>query len=863
MPSVDLLLEGERRGLLSDDQQNLLNEARRRGMAPGAPSDQDQAQAPSWSLTDLPGNLLTGAANILPAAYNLVTQPFDILSRVRAPISPERTAELAKQRKEQGFFSPLASDIKGVGKEFALGTASGATFGVPDALKLIPPPANQEAADFRTLGQYAGGALTGKKLFDVAKLAMSPFKAALAAPAVMSAAPSVAQGDIGGTIENAITGAGLGAAGLGLGRAGGELLNRFSPEQRALRAESNAIGGGRGVVQQVGREATQGRMPGTATEIPASVEEAGQTVQNAGLLAGQKAREAATQFRNQAISLAPPDAQVPHSSIEKLRSLVDEGSTTLQSSTSKKLGQLANELDQKVTGPAIGFGKRGLAGAPQDVIDQVRATLGLQGEGVTFKDLVGIREELNKIPTPNDQAARLVKMARKAVDSDIDTFGQQYPDAVKAYRQWQQFYGREVGQYHGEGAPLRSLTEQEYGRFTTPASQVIPKLASQSPEYIRNVYEGIRKGPNGEAAVDNIQAGAAQHLIESSLDPVTQQMNPRSLIKTLRDPASARKWQELLGPRYENFRKLSDALAESGIKPSDQPAALGFWEGFHILRGGMMAAAGNPIGAAYHLMTGGTMALAPAWFDNMVNSALGRQLLAKGLVERAGTPAAAVVQAKIADFARKQGMPTDIDVTPPERLPSQSGGTRRGLPPTSIEMGVRPPGFQPPRPPPLTLREPAINLGQRPPPGQLGLPQPMIRQGPPPNAPIAMGSRITDVPATVQTPATNEVLRGYQLPKYNIPTTPIRMGGSKINELSDFSPMMTLKGAQSVVDALRARFADGGMANADELAVLQEIAQNPATPERLSQIANRLYSAFQERQQHPAINRLARARTNG
>jgi hypothetical protein len=518
-------------------------------------------------------------------------------------------------------------------------------------------------------------------------------------------------GTLGGLGEGLGAGARLAGRGVGKGVELAQAANLLKGD--ALLEQSKALGGGQGVMQEIVKQGAQplySRMP----EVLTTLEESGQTLQNAGRLAAEKVRAQSSAMRQEAINLAPKDATVPNSFVGKMQTMVDDGSTVLQSATERKLHRLAAELDTTGAGPALTLGGKSLAGAPPELLERIKAVLPPVNEGITFEKLTNLREDLNRLPAFDDFSRRLVGLAVKAVDSDIAQFGKKFPEPVRAYNEWKDFYAREVGAYHGEGAPLRILTDTEFGRPKMPYSEKIPELVAMAPENIRSAMAAIRKGPAGKAAVDDIQAGVAQHLRELVIDQATGTTNPQALLKQFGNPKDIRRWREALGPRFDPYYNLAKELRSAGVtmETGAVPGAVHFWPTFHAMRGAMMAVGGNPVGAMYHLSTAGSMTLFPAVFEKIASNRAGAKLLAAGILEKPGTPRAGVIQENILRSAAQETKKDPRLLMPPSEGPGSqvSGGAPGDRPfwrPPVINMGetAAPEGFRIPNTPPALTKD--------------------------------------------------------------------------------------------------------------------------------------------------------------
>jgi hypothetical protein len=206
-------------------------------------------------------------------------------------------------------------------------------------------------------------------------------------------------------------------------------------------------------------------------------------------------------------------------------------------------------------------------------------------------------------------------------------------------------------------------------------------LVKLPSEQIQTVMQGIRKGPNGPNAVDNIQAGVMQHLIEGSIDPSTDVFNPSTFVKELGTPSGRRQYQELLGPRFDNAMKFRTALQNAGLKTyGGSPGAVGFSTAYHALQGGVAISTGRLGGAAYHLGTMGLMVIAPATFQRLLNNRVGRNLLAAGVLEKAGTPRAGVIVDKLAKVVDDLGGQGVKQLAPPPQGQIPQGPFYQGPP---------------------------------------------------------------------------------------------------------------------------------------------------------------------------------------
>lgn len=578
----------------------------------------------------------------------------------------------------------------------------------PETLKPTTP---QEAWAQRE-GEITGGIATGKPVYKGIAAGANALKVPkvlqpFAAGNVIGAAGPLAQGDLGTAAEQA---GAMGATAL-VGQAGAKALGKVAalPKDLEIRRWAKELGSGRGVQKAINEQIAAGKWPSAVEQPynlfnePTNVAEAGQTLQAAGHMAGEKVREVSSSMRDESIRLSHGTGTVTASPVDEFRNIIGDTPGVLQSATEKRLGRLADQLSTE--GERIGG--RGIAGASPETLDQIRAKLNLQPAGRTFEELVNLREDLGKIRAVTDPDKKVMKLAIAATDKAVDQFGSKAPDALRAYRDWQRFYRTQVGPFYGEEAPIRNFTNRPYGEFEKPASKVIPELVNMAPEQIGNVMQAVRKGPHGAAAADNISAGAYQHLYESALDTATQQFSPKKFIKTLNTPELARKYEAALGDRYGDAVKFKDALMKVGLADyKGEPGAVKYMAGYHLFTAGQQLGAMNPMGI-WHGIRAGTILIAPKMFYRMIENDMGRKLLAEGLLQKPGTPRAELIQNRITKVAMDLGGKDEGPLPDPDLLPPGGPGPR-GLPSPAIAAGPPGEGRYPEYRSGRQLREPAI-----------------------------------------------------------------------------------------------------------------------------------------------------------
>ncbi len=724
-----------------------------------------------FSLSTVPTNVALGVAAAPGAAYHLVADPIKAYQLIAPkPLTEEQNAAAIKKIQKEGpGFKRLGPEVLPAFKEYAQGAANNLTWGALG--NLLPPPENEKLAAARTLGETTGGLISGKAGYDVFKGAIgkalanragqtflgagAPALARLALPTAMGATPGLAQGDIPAAIQGATTGLTLGGATNLATSIGRPVVEHFSPEQRALRARSKELGGGQGILNEVNKQIVESKTPGLSEagyEVPASVLEGAQTIQGGGPIAGDLARARMTdRLNNEVRPLAPADFTVPSSHIEQFRTLATEGPEAFRNSVQRKLAKLTEELGPK---PESGGARSAWEQSAADILkkakisDEVRSKLAKDAAAIaggvddktvkgvknlfenteagqnpsTFSNLLDLYKELGRVAAPDDFSVRYIELAKEAVVADLNTVGKTYPDAIRAWKMWNKDYARDVGQYHGERAPLRKLYDTNYGTPEQPASTMIAKLVSGTEEQARNVVEGMRAGPHGPAAVDNISASTWQHLLEKHSTEVGT-TDLLGLVKELSNPPRRRVLETLLGPRFDSIMNLRKALIDTGLHTyKGEPGAVAVWEGFHTVRGLFKLATGNITGAAYHLGTAGQMQLNAGMVARMANNKMGAKLLAQGLLEKPGTRRAQIIVDKLGKMA--------------EDLGGEQGTPIRGAQDISEADIVPKPGSN-------LLREPVIPQG--PPPGIPQLLPPGPGNRPAPVAPV--------LPEAVRAPA--------------------------------------------------------------------------------------------------------------
>jgi len=701
MPSIEVLLEGERRGLLDEGNKTLLAEARRRGLAPGGETG-PAAPTMNFDLTEIPGRILTGLGNIPSAAYNMVAGPLSAYKTLSIGSEASQPKTLAEADK---FYNQRAVAPRALGT--AEGLASGAALGIPS--RFLPETTNEDRLAARELGGAIGSTITGGAAFNkLSQLGYGAMAKFIGLPAAMSAAEPLSRLDIPGAVESATTGAGLGGVAKLAGSVASPLIERYGPAGRALRAQNEALGGGKGVLNAINKQVTESRVPDLAPEsytTPTSVAEAGATAHNQFKVAGNVARATMSdRLQNEVFKLAPEDAVAPNSYIEKFKTLATEGPEALRSTVQKKIGKLADEAVPKDEGVNSGWVKKAVQmweGVDDNTLKQIKSVFNNTDAGqnpTTFKSLVELHQELGQIKG-SDSAVRLVKLAKGAVEHDINELGKTYPDAVRAWRMWNKDYATTVGQYYNKGTPGRSLFEDNFGRPDVPFSEKIPKLVAMAPEEARSVMEGLRQGPAGAAAVDNVSAGAWQHLMEKH--QTAYGTNWKAVVEDLSKPQQRRTWEEVLGPRFATAMKLKNALVDTGLSnySGGDPRAVSMASNFHTMYGGAQAVGaltgigGSPFSALYHLGSAAMMKIRPEIAARVLNDRMGAQLLAAGLLEKPGTLKANRIISKLAEVVDRVGpepqgpAPAGAPISEATIMPSGP----LALPPSSTP-GIPPPG---------------------------------------------------------------------------------------------------------------------------------------------------------------------------
>lgn len=750
MAEFDLLLEAERRGILPAEKVPLLAEARSRGLIPDSTTpatvlpqqstiqaalDRGQADVAArpptlgQKLLDLPYRYGAGLAGFVGSNLDFAKESQKTYEEAQkadaAAKAPGRTARHYIEGLVKGGSFGTFTGLEDVGKAVK-NSLIPPPFREPDYLKspeTLKPTTPQEAWAQRE-GEITAGIATGKPVYKGIAAGANALKIPkvlqpFAAGNVMGAAGPLAQGDLGTAAEQA---GAMGATAL-TGQAGAKALSRVAalPKDLEIRRWAKELGSGRGVQKAINEQILAGKWPSAIEQPynlfnePTNVTESGQTLQAAGHMAGEKVREVSSSMRDESVKLSRGTGTVTDSPVDEFRSIIGDTPGVLQSATEKRLGRLADQLTTK----SEPIGGRGLAGASPELLDQIRAKLGLQPEGRTFEELVNLREDLGKIRAVTDPDKRVMKLAIAATDKAVDQFAPKAPDALRAYRDWQRFYRTQVGPFYGEDAPIRKFTNRPYGEFDKPASTVIPELVKMAPEEIGNVMQAVRKGPHGAAAADNISAGAYQHLYENSLDTATEQFSPKKFIKTLNTPELARKYEAALGDRYGDAVKFKDALMKVGLADyKGEPGAVKYMAGYHLFTAGQQLGAMNPMGI-WHGIRAGTILIAPKMFYRMIESDMGRKLLAEGLLEKPGTPRAEYIQNRITKVAadlggKDMGPISEAEIVKRERLNPPPG--LLNPPSSAAPISAEGPGQWNPRLPP--------------PPIYQGAPEPPVRAVP-------------------------------------------------------------------------------------------------------------------------------------
>jgi len=693
MPSIEVLLEGERRGLLDEDQKNILGEARRRGLAPGGEPAKPAAPTMNFDPMAMLTAPISGIANIPSAAYNMIANPLQAYKDLTIGSEAQQPKTLAEADK---FYNNRAVMPRVVGT--AEGLASGAAMGVPE--RFLPETTNPDRLAARGLGSAIGATLSGGAAYKkLGELGFGGLVKNLGLPAFMGGAEPLSRLDIPGAIEGATTGAGLGGIAKGAADVAGSGLN-YVGNVRPLRQQAAKAGGAAGVMKGIINPQTEAVVPNKLIGFPGETTEP-ISVQRGGAILGETKRIANEATTQEASAMhadmmrAAPKEPISHPIAEVFSNLVAETDPAVQSAAMKKVAAIGNNLEGKATYRASDF-----AGLGEVAQAQIAAEMGnLSSGNVTFENLVKTYQNLNRINTGKDLAAgRIVGIAKDIVKNGIDKFDKTAPDAVAGWYKFRDFYANEFGARFGENTPMGKLTKEEYSRFLKPDEMRMNDMGAMEPSEIKNVYDTMGKAPRGNEAVDAVQAAHLQRFKELITD---QEGNPsaKQLVLQIaaepKDSAVTRQWQALLGPRrFAGMKLMADTLRDAGytgVNPEGR-GVLGPMEAFHVLRGGLQAAGGNPLGASYHFITAGIMRLSPSLFDKMVSNRVGARLLAEGLMEKPGTPAGDRLTGRIEKVAADLGHPIDLnkeawtDITPRADMVKNAGPIYQGPPPAPAEL---------------------------------------------------------------------------------------------------------------------------------------------------------------------------------
>ncbi len=660
-----------------------------------------------FSLSTVPTNVLSGLVDIPRAAGHMVVDPILAYQKITNRPVPPPPKDLAELKARQAATRPTA--LPGLGraaKQAGIGAAESASLG------LIPfaPPANEEDAALRTLGGTVGGTAAFGGLSKLGGAVVAPWLARLGTGAIMGGAKPLSEGDVGGAIQGATTG--LGTVGLGeLGvRAVAPAFQKLNQERQMQRAQSQEMGGAPGIMKSYLRNQSEATipseligMPGTETG-PISIRRGANILSEHATIAEEATRQQSQAMHAQMMAVAPKTKTVSDPSSVTLASILQDTDPAVQTTAMKKIAALGNRLQTEKGAGAYDASQ--FAGYGADARAAIAATMGdIVNEGATFERLTKTYQNLGAIAANDRPTQLLLAVAKDAVKADINKFDKIAPQAVERWYKWRQFYSDEFGARFGADSPLGALTKEKFGRATVPPEERLNAMGAMEPDHIENIYSSLKRGPQGGEAVDAVRASHLQRLNELVLDE-NGAPNPKKILAQIaedpKDHAITRQWQALLGPqRFAGMKILADTLRDAGYTGVDTTgrAALGPMEAFHVVRGGLMGAGGNPLASLYHFTTAGIMRFSPQLFDKMVSTRVGAKLLAAGLMEEPTTPRGRIITERVAKMAQDLGEP--IDVTPKAE--------------------------------PLGLPQPVIN--QPPPPGPLGIPPP--GPGNRPQTPIA------------------------------------------------------------------------------------------------------------------------------
>ncbi len=701
MDRIQALLMLEKAGELPPDHQKALNTLRAAGEVPPLPGSEGPGlgERAFNAITALPGAALSGLVN---APGKMISYIGDTahLAGVEPPPDQSRLSRLGQV---------------GRGAINALGA------GIPAEYGLVAAPTNEAEQAQQRLGELVGGGKLFSSIYGLGKNIMRPVLSRLTAGTIMGAAPGLATGDLPRAVEEGVGGGatvGIGeGVGRGIGAAASPIIDRFSPAGRALRAQNEALGGGKGVLNEINKQTVESRVPDLAPEsytTPVSVQEAGEIGRKAFYTSQKPLRELYTaRLENEVLKTAPEDFHSSGAYVDVLSKLATEGPEAFRNPIQKKLGKIAGATEeqgfkgqQEAIKQAQDFERtNGLnknyatAGVSKEWFNDAMKKVGAltEDDKVAVKNVFETANEGQPPTTPrglielyqslgevhgSDSVNNVVKLAKQAVLHEINDIGKTYPDFPRAFKMWNKDYGRDVGQYYNKGTPGRALFEQEYGRPKNPDSLAIPSLVKMAPEEAQNVMQGIRQGPSGPAATDAISSGTYQHLLEKH--QTAYGTNWKAFVEDISKPQQRRTYEVLLGPRFEPVMKLKNALLENGLSnySASNPSAVKVSENFHTIYGGAQAVGlatglgGGGFSMIYHLGQAAYMKLKPEMAAKIINDRSGLKLLAAGLLEKPGTPKANRIVSKLGEV---------IDRVGPE--PQKPGGA--GQPVSDAEI-VRP-----------------------------------------------------------------------------------------------------------------------------------------------------------------------------
>lgn len=738
MARIDDLLLLEKSGRLPPEMQADLDLLRKSGRVPplegAAPADMVKESAPTmnfdpWSIITAP---ISGIANIPSAIGGMVSKLASDYKTATIGSEAQQPKTLAEADK---FYNQraVAPRVKGL----AEGIASGAALNIPD--RFLPETTDEDRLAYRGLGNLVGQTVTGglgyKALAQraVAKKIAGGMSAEAAAqavkqagptalqylglPAAMTAAEPLSRLDIPGAVESAFTGAGIGGLAKGAASTVGGAADYLTKE-RPARIAAAKLGGAPGIIKEVINRQTEGLVPNELIGVPGTTVEKIPIQRGANILsehtkiAEEATRQQSTVMHDRMLAAAPRTETVPDPSSAQLAGILQDTDPAVQTTAMRKIAALGNRLQEEKG--AANYDASQFAGLGQSAREAIAAAMGdITNEGATFQRLTKTYQNLNAIKAIDPQSERLLTVAKKAVEADINKFDKTAPEAVAGWHKWRQFYSNEVGARFGEDAPLGKLTKEKFGRATVPPEQRLNAMGEMEPNQVNNIYSSLRRGPGGGEAVDAVRAAHLQRFKELVLDP-DGSPNPKKIVAQIAsDPADSavtRQWQALLGPdRFAGMRTLADELRKQGYTGvnAEGRGVLGPMEAFHVLRGGIQTAFGNPLAGSYHFITATVMRLSPELFDKLVSNRVGARLLAAGLMEPANTPRGRFIADRLAKQSNSLGVGQQFDEV-------RAAAEARDVTPKSPPLGLPSPVIQQPPPPsPRGLPEPGP--GNRPP----------------------------------------------------------------------------------------------------------------------------------------------------